>query len=95
MDNLSRKSALADLEFNIERLISEVSRLKSENRELKELVTKKDEVIKDFQNSTKLTKLVDGIGSVGVDADELRARIEENIQIIDDCIARLGDNVNK
>lgn len=95
MDNQSQHQDFERLESNVERMISMIRNLKSENQKLKEELFEKDEVIKDFQNSTKITKLVESTDSVKPNADKLKERIEENIRIIDNCIAQLGDNVDK
>ena len=94
MEQPERKleDALIALENNISELVTELSKAREENTVLKIKLAKQEELIKDFQNKSKITKIVNGIGPIGEDADKLKERIEENIQIIDKCITQLGRN---
>lgn len=76
------------LEDRVLKLLSDLKRLKSENEYLRELLTKKEELIKDFQNQGKSVNIVEkkGLGNV----DEFEEKLEESIRIIDDCISQLS-----
>ncbi|MDH5398190.1 MAG: hypothetical protein OEX02_08595 [Cyclobacteriaceae bacterium] len=63
---------------------------KKEIEELKVLMREKEEIIKDFQNKSKITNIVGSIEIGGKDAEELKQRIDRNIQEIDECIAHLS-----
>ena len=88
---------ISKLVDNVSRLLSELKTLrqellvvKEENEELKSAIKNKEDIIKDFQKSNKITNIVGSIDSGGNDADELRLRIDENIQELEECIARLS-----
>lgn len=75
-------------------LVQEEMRLvKEENKELVELVERKDAVISDFQNREKINKIAnsvvaeDGTGKTS----ELKSKINEYIKEIDRCIAHLSE----
>lgn len=75
-------------------LVQEEMRLvKEENKELVELVERKDVVISDFQNREKINKIAnsvvaeDGTGKTS----ELKSKINEYIKEIDRCIAHLSE----
>ncbi|MDN4164851.1 hypothetical protein QWY31_05020 [Cytophagales bacterium LB-30] len=68
----------------------ELAQLKAENSQLAGLVKQKDELINNFQNQIKISKIV---GSIEADEDEasgLKAKINEYIREIDKCIAHLS-----
>ena len=80
-----------ELNENIGRLLAKLDQLKSENDTLKADLAKKDEEIASFQKSGKIANIVNGIDAEGMDADVLKARIDENIQELDKCIALLSN----
>ena len=84
VDNVSR--LLTELKSLREELIE----LKEENIKLKSEIKNKEEIIKDFQNSNKITNIVGSIGLGENDAEELKLRIDENIQELEECIAQLS-----
>lgn len=68
----------------------ELAQVKAENSHLAGLVKQKDELINNFQNQIKISKIV---GSIEADEDEasgLKAKINEYIREIDKCIAHLS-----
>ncbi len=91
MENQELTTALHELEGNIQQLVAEIHTLRDENISLQNKIKQQEEALKDFQNQSKITKLVKGISLAELDADKLKERIDENILIIDKCIARLGD----
>jgi hypothetical protein len=70
-------------------LNQELTTLKSENRELKELIRKKDEQIIDFQNKYKISKIVKNVRDGEVDTSELKNQLTNYIKEVDKCILHL------
>jgi hypothetical protein len=62
-----------------------------EIRELEITVQKKDEEIKNFQNTDNIAKIVNTIAADAASATELKLKINEYIKEIDKCIAYLRD----
>ena len=90
-------SPISKLVDNVSRLLTELKsvreeliELKEENLKLKLEIKNKDEIIKDFQNTNKITNIVGSIESGGNNAEELKLRIDENIQELEECIALLS-----
>jgi len=88
---------IARLVDNVSRLLSElktlreeIDQLREENEKLKKELESKTSDLKDFQNKNKLTNIVGSINSGENDAEELRSRIDENIQELEECIALLS-----
>ena len=88
LSNLERKVKF--LLNNYQDLRQELSIVKSENQELKELIRKKDDQIIDFQNKYKISKIVRNIRDGEEDASELKNQINEYIREIDKCILHLS-----
>ena len=88
LSNLERKVKF--LLNNYQDLRQELSIVKSENQELKELIRKKDDQIIDFQNKYKISKIVRNIRDGEEDASELKNQINEYIREIDKCITHLS-----
>ena len=86
------ETQITSLENKVDQLVEKMEALREENTILKIKVSKQDDIIKDFQNNGKLTNIVGSIGSTGEDAEKLKLRIDENIQLIEKCIARLSEN---
>ena len=97
MNREKLNSSLSSLErkvkfllINYKDLQHELSIAKSENKELKELIRKKDDQIIDFQNKYKISKIVRNIRDGEEDASELKNQINEYIREIDKCILHLS-----
>jgi predicted nucleic acid-binding Zn-ribbon protein len=97
MNREKLNSSLSSLErkvkfllINYKDLQQELSIAKSENKELKELIRKKDDQIIDFQNKYKISKIVRNIRDGEEDASELKNQINEYIREIDKCILHLS-----
>lgn len=88
LSNLERKVKF--LLNNYQDLKEELSIVKSENQELKELIRKKEDQIIDFQNKYKISKIVRNIRDGEEDASELKNQINEYIREIDKCILHLS-----
>jgi len=88
LSNLERKVKF--LLNNHKDLKQELTIAKSENQELKEIITKKDDQIIDFQNKYKISKIVRNIRDGEDDASELKNQINEYIREIDKCIMHLS-----
>jgi chromosome segregation ATPase len=88
LSNLERKVKF--LLNNYQDLKEELSIVKSENLELKELIRKKEDQIIDFQNKYKISKIVKNIRDGEEDASELKNQINEYIREIDKCILHLS-----
>ena len=88
LQTLERRIKLLLGEFKS--LKDEVSFLKVENQELKDVVRTKEEQIHHFQNKIKISKLVDNIHSEENGTSELKKKIDSYIKEIDKCIAHLS-----
>lgn len=78
------------LEDRVLKLLSDLKRLKSENVYLRDLLKKKEDVLKDFQNQSKIINIVEAKDK-GIEIDdELRGRIDDSIRVIEKCIAHLS-----
>ena len=87
ISNLERRIKLLLNEHKA--LNQELSTVKTENRELKELIRKKDEQIIDFQNKYKISKIVKNVRDGEVDASELKNQLTNYIKEVDKCILHL------
>lgn len=65
--------------------------LKSQNQELKQHIKAKEDLIDNFKNKDKITKLVDSVVVNNGDTTELKQVINEYIKEIDKCIAHLSE----
>ena len=91
MDNQQLTNLSQKLNGNLDRLIEELSELRKENVELKDQLSALKTEFRDFKKSHKIANIVKGIDPEGKDAERLKARIDENIQELDKCIALLSD----
>ncbi len=87
ISNLERKIKILVNDYNS--LHNEIATLKDENKELKELINKKDAQIIDFQNKYKISKIVRNVRDGEADNSELKNQIHEYIRKIDKCILHL------
>ena len=78
------------LEDRIIKLLSDLKRLKSENGYLRDLLQKKEDIIKDFQNHGKMTNIAEGKDNKVEMDEEMKVKIDESIRIIEKCIAQLS-----
>jgi septal ring factor EnvC (AmiA/AmiB activator) len=90
-------SKLEELEKKLKKLIQdhenvkeELLAAKTENEELKALVSSQTEEIKNFQNQDKISKIVSSIADTQ-DHTELKLKINEYIKEIDRCIVYLSE----
>ncbi len=65
--------------------------LKSQNQELKHHLKAKEDLIDNFKNKDKISKLVDSVVVNNGDTTELKQVINEYIKEIDKCIAHLSE----
>ena len=89
---------LEHLQTRLEKLVREHNSLKreladsiEENRQLKALIEKQNEQIKNFQNQEKISKIVMSIAEDTHKSAELKLKINEYIKEIDKCIAHLSE----
>lgn len=87
LSNLERRIKL--LVNDYKSLKSEMAAVRGENKELKELIRKKDEQIIDFQNKYKISKIVKNVREGESDTSELKNQVSEYIREIDKCILHL------
>ena len=85
------------LERKIRLLISQYDQEKQKNEdlelrysELKSLLERKDQQIRDFQNRIKISTIVDSIAVGETEAAEVRNKIDDYIKEIDKCINQLN-----
>ena len=90
------KTDLNSLERKINMLVSnyrsvkdEANELKRENEDLRQLLSKKEGQISDFQNRLKISKLVENVEVENEDVSELKRKIDDYITEIDQCISFL------
>lgn len=86
--NLERRIKILVNEYND--LVQEITSLKLENNELKELMRKKDVQIIDFQNKYKISKIARNVRDGETDHSELKNLLNEYIREIDKCILHLS-----
>lgn len=94
----SLRLALVSLERKIKILLEEkkklheqVVSLQKENDLLIAKLSDKDDLISEFQNQIKISKIVNNIGEGTEETEGLRSKIDEYIQEIDKCIAQLSE----
>jgi len=92
------RSALSGLERKMilligdhQKLNEELKLLKSENQGLKNQVSQKSEMITDFQNKNKMSKIVNGMVVEENNTTELVDVINDYIREVDKCIAQLNE----
>jgi endonuclease IV len=68
-----------------------LEKARQEIRDLEEVIQKKDEEIKNFQNRDNIAKIVNTIAADAASATEIKLKINEYIREIDKCIAYLRD----
>ncbi len=85
--SLERKLNLLLGEFK--NLKEELSILRNENSELRDIIKTKDEQLSNFQNKNNISKIVNTI-SVEEDNTELKKSIDNYIKEIDKCMAYLS-----
>ncbi len=98
MSDNQLKNEIITLERKLKLLLSEHRRLKedlnnyrSENEELKQRMHEKDGEISSFQNSFKISKIVDHMAAGGDNSTELKEVIDQYIKEIDKCIVQLSE----
>lgn len=79
------------LSSNVDKILQKLEKLQKENDQLKRDLEAKSEELHSFKNSDNFTNIVSGIDPDGEDAVRLKARIDENIQDLDKCIALLSN----
>lgn len=87
ISNLERRIKI--LVNDYQSLNQEIASLKFENKELKELMRKKEVQIIDFQNKYKISKIVRNVRDGETDHSELKNLLNEYIREIDKCILHL------
>jgi hypothetical protein len=87
ISNLERRIKL--LVNDYKSLNQEMASLRQENRELKELIRKKDVQIIDFQNKYKISKIARNVRDGETDHSELKNLINQYVREIDKCILHL------
>ena len=86
---LSLERKLNLLLGDFKNLKEELSLIRNETSELKNIIKTKDEQISNFQNTNNISKIVNTI-SVEEDNTELKKSIDNYIKEIDKCIAYLS-----
>ena len=79
-----------NLSEKIDQLLSKFDDLVKENDLLKKQLEEKEQLLDSFKKQDNFSNIVNGIIPEGEDAERLKARIEENIQELDKCIALLS-----
>ena len=97
MSQKDLRSELSTLERKVQLLVSEhkktkyeVDLLKQQNLQLREELDSKNSQIGRFQNTTKISKIVDSMVVRQVNTTELKQVINSYITEIDKCIAQLS-----
>lgn len=70
---------------------AELTKIKEENQDLKEVIGRQNQEIKNFQNQEKISKIVSSIAEDAHNPSELKLKINEYIREIDKCIAHLSE----
>ncbi len=89
INNLERKVKLMLNEYS--QMISELDALRKENHELKSQFSEQKTSLANFQNQTKISRIVGSMAVGDNNAGELKEVLDEYIQEIDKCIAHLGE----
>jgi len=88
LNSLERKISLLLNEYK--NLKKELDHTKTENEELRSVLSSKEHQISDFQNKIKISKIADSLALSGDDSTELKQVLNEYIKEIDRCIAHLS-----
>lgn len=88
LQSLERKIRLLMTQYTQEKKQNED--LKSQNQELKSLLSSKEQQILDFQNKIKISTIVDSISVGNSEATEVKSKIDDYIKEIDKCINQLS-----
>jgi len=88
LQTLERKIRLLITQYTQEKKNSDD--LKSQNEELKQLLSAKEQQISDFQNKIKISTIVDSISVGESEATEVKNKIDDYIKEIDKCISQLS-----
>jgi|TARA_R110000737_G_scaffold343685_1_gene369922 chromosome segregation ATPase len=88
LNSLERKISLLLNEYK--NLKKELDHTKTENEELRSVLSSKEHQISDFQNKFKISKIADSLALSGDDSTELKQVLNEYIKEIDRCIAHLS-----
>ena len=72
-------------------LKDELKKAREENMNLKEIVEKQNEDLKNFQNQVKISRIVSSMTESTRNSAELKNKINEYIREIDKCIAHLSE----
>ena len=88
LQTLERKIRLLITQYTQEKKNSDD--LKSQNEELKQLLSAKEQQISDFQNKIKISTIVDSISVGDSEAAEVKNKIDDYIKEIDRCINQLS-----
>ncbi|MFY0624973.1 MAG: hypothetical protein JXR07_01680 [Reichenbachiella sp.] len=89
LNGLERKLVL--LLSNHQKQKQEIEILKNEVKGLKSQLNEKDEVLSDFQNKDKISKIVNGVNANESNPTELGEVLDEYIKEVDKCIAQLSE----
>ena len=65
--------------------------LEAENESLKQTIAQKNEEIKNFQNSNKISRIVTSLADDTHRSTDLKLKINEYLKEIDKCIAYLSE----
>ncbi|MEJ2005511.1 MAG: hypothetical protein P8X57_11225 [Cyclobacteriaceae bacterium] len=97
MDNDLLRKEFSTLERKVSLLLNEhrklqteLSQIQTENEGLRAELKERDELISNFQNKFKISKIVNSIDTEGHDTSELKRKIDEYIKEIDRCIAHIS-----
>lgn len=91
MDSNKLSELLEKINYNFDRVLTELDELRKENLHLKDQLKSREAELSNFTNTDNFANIVRGIDPEGEDAERLKARIDENIQELDKCIALLSD----
>ncbi|MFY0689556.1 MAG: hypothetical protein JXQ90_20465 [Cyclobacteriaceae bacterium] len=98
MGNEPLRDELGTLERKVKLMISEHEKLKSElsmfrneNSSLKSKISQQSEQLSGFQNSMKISKLVDNMVEGENNSSELKEVLNNYIKEIDKCITQLSE----
>lgn len=98
MSNETLRTEINHLERKVKLLLSEYTQLKNdfqkvsnENQLLKSQVDQQQLNLANFQNQTKISKIVESMVVGENDSDEVKDVLDDYIKEIDKCIAHLGE----
>jgi len=96
MENIHIQEYLLRLESQVKLLLEshsilkvEIEGFKQENQQLREQLVKKNEALENFQNQSKISKIVDCL-EIDDNPEGLKEKIDEYIIEIDQCISYLN-----